>query len=108
MYFSQASSACLSHDKGAAMSQIKVEKPSAMTLAALGVKQWPTWSKEVSTFTWQYSSTEIAYILEGEVTVTPSNGVPVSFAAGDLVTFASGLDCVWEVKKPLRKHYRFE
>lgn len=90
------------------MSQIKVEKPSAVTLAALGVKQWPTWSKEVSTFTWQYSSTEIAYILEGEVTVTPTNGVPVSFAAGDLVTFASGLDCVWEVKKPLRKHYHFE
>jgi uncharacterized cupin superfamily protein len=98
----------LSDDKGAMMSLIKVEKPSDLTLAALGVKQWPTWSKEVSTFTWQYSSTEIAYIVEGEVTVTPNNGTPVSFAAGDLVTFANGLDCVWEVKKPLRKHYRFE
>lgn len=91
------------------MCQIAVEKPSAEQLAALGVKQWPTWSKEVSTFTWQYSSTEVAYILEGEVTVTPDNGgQPVSFQAGDLVTFASGLACVWEVKKPLRKHYQFE
>ena len=91
------------------MSQITVEKPSAEKLNELGIKHWPTWTKEVSTFPWQYSSTEIAYILEGEVTVTPKNGgEPVSFGAGDLVTFATGLDCVWEVKKPLRKHYQFE
>jgi len=90
------------------MSAIIVEKPTPARLNELGVKQWPTWSKEVSTFPWQYSSTEIAYILEGEVTVTPNGGTPVSFAAGDLVTFATGLDCVWEVKKPLRKHYHFE
>jgi len=90
------------------MSAIIVEKPTPARLNELGVKQWPTWSKEVSTFPWQYSSTEIAYILEGEVTVTPKSGEPVSFAAGDLVTFATGLDCVWDVKKPLRKHYHFE
>lgn len=90
------------------MSQITVEKPSADRLASLGVRQWPTWSKEVSTFPWQYSSTEVAYILEGEVTVTPIGGEPVSFGAGDLVTFATGLDCVWVVKKALRKHYHFE
>lgn len=91
------------------MSAIIVEKPTPERLNELGVKQWPTtWSKEVSTFPWQYSSTEIAYILEGEVTVTPKGGEPVSFAAGDLVTFATGLDCIWEVKKPLRKHYHFE
>lgn len=90
------------------MSAIIVEKPTPARLNELGVKQWPTWSKEVSTFPWQYSSTEVAYILEGEVTVTPNGGTPVSFSAGDLVTFATGLDCVWEVKKPLRKHYHFE
>jgi uncharacterized protein len=91
------------------MCKITVEKPSAEKLAELGVKQWPVWTKEVSTFPWQYSSTEIAYILEGEVTVTPKNGgEPVSFQAGDLVTFASGLDCTWQVIKSLRKHYHFE
>ncbi|WP_018985593.1 cupin domain-containing protein [Methylophilus methylotrophus] len=90
------------------MSAIIVEKPTPERLNELGVKQWPTWSKEISIFPWQYSSTEIAYILEGEVTVTPKGGAPVSFSAGDLVTFSSGLDCVWEVKKPLRKHYHFE
>lgn len=88
--------------------KITVEKPDSSKLEALGVKQWPTWSKEVSTFPWDYSSQEVAYILEGDVTVTPKGGGdPVSFGAGDLVTFPAGLSCVWEVKKALRKHYQF-
>lgn len=88
--------------------KIIVEKPDSAKLNALGVQQWPTWSKEVSTFPWDYSSQEVAYILEGEVTVTPKNGgEPVSFGAGDLVTFPAGLSCVWDVKKALRKHYQF-
>ena len=87
---------------------ITVEKADAAKLAALGVNSWPTWSKEVSKFPWSYNSQEIAYILEGEVTVTPKNGgIPVSFGVGDLVTFPAGLSCIWEVKKPLRKHYQF-
>ena len=90
------------------MSKIIVEhEPSAERLSQLGVTSWSTWSKEVSTFPWTYSEQEIAYVLEGEVTVTPQGGEPVSFGKGDLVTFPSGLACTWEVKKPLRKHYRF-
>jgi uncharacterized protein len=87
---------------------IKVEKPDAAKLSMLGVSGWPTWSKEVSTFPWSYNAQEIAYILEGEVTVTPKNGgSSVSFGVGDLVTFPAGLSCVWQVLKPLRKHYQF-
>jgi uncharacterized protein len=90
------------------MSLIKVEhQPDVSRLKALGVSTWPTWSKEVSKFPWTYSEQEVAYILEGEVTVTPKDGEPVSFGPGDLVTFAPGLSCTWEVKKPLRKHYQF-
>jgi uncharacterized cupin superfamily protein len=91
-----------------AMSKITVEKPDAEKLSALGVSNWPIWTKEVSTFPWSYSSKEIAYILEGEVTVTPKDGEPVSFGAGDLVTFETGLNCTWHVKKALKKHYHFE
>ena len=90
------------------MSMISVEKPNAAKLASLGVSSWPIWTKEVSTFPWSYSSTEIAYILEGEVTVTPKNGDPVSVGAGHLVAFSTGLDCTWEVKKALKKHYHFD
>lgn len=87
---------------------IRVEKPDADQLAALNVFTWPIWAKEVSTFPWSYQTQEIAYILEGEVTVTPKNGRnAVSFGAGDLVTFPAGLSCVWHIKKPLRKHYQF-
>ncbi|MFM8490810.1 MAG: cupin domain-containing protein, partial [Candidatus Methylopumilus sp.] len=54
------------------MSKIIVEKnPSEERLNDLGIKSCPTWSKEPSTFPWSYSEQEIAYILEGEVTVTP-------------------------------------
>jgi uncharacterized protein len=90
------------------MMEITVEKPDAAKLAVMGVSNWPTWSKEVSTFPWSYNSQEIAYILEGEVTVTPKNGgTPVSLGVGDLVTFPAGLSCIWDVKKALRKHYQF-
>lgn len=90
------------------MSKIIVERnPSPERLQSLGVSSWPTWSKEVSTFPWTYGEQEVAYVLEGEVTVTPDGGTPVSFGKGDLVTFPAGLSCVWEVKQPLRKHYRF-
>ena len=90
------------------MSKITVEhNPSQERLAELGVSSWPTWSKEISTFPWSYSEQEVAYVLEGEVTVTPQGGEPVNFGKGDLVTFPSVMACTWHVKKPLRKHYRF-
>lgn len=88
------------------MDKIIVEKPSAEKLASLGVTRWPTWSKEVSQFPWSFGTQEIAYILEGEVTVTPNNGDAVSFSVGDLVTFPAGMSCTWDVKKALRKHYQ--
>ncbi|MGB4811006.1 MAG: cupin domain-containing protein [Methylophilaceae bacterium] len=90
------------------MSKITVEQPSAEQLTSLDVDNWPIWTKEVSEFPWTYSSQEIAYILEGEVSVKPTDGgAAVSFKAGDLVTFESGLSCTWQVKKALRKHYHF-
>lgn len=90
------------------MGKITVEhNPSEARLKELGVNSWPTWSKEVSKFPWSYSEQEVAYVLEGEVVVTPNGGEPVSFGAGDLVTFPTGMSCTWEVRKPLRKHYRF-
>ncbi len=89
------------------MSKIIVEKPSAEKLDSLGVKRWPTWSKEVSQFPWTFGTQEIAYILEGEVTIKPNDGsADVSFGVGDLVTFPAGLSCTWNVTKALRKHYQ--
>jgi len=90
------------------MSEIKIEHhPDEARLTSLGVSGWGIWAKEVSTFPWTYDEREICYLLEGDVIVTPDGGKPVRFGKGDLVTFPAGMSCTWEVKQPVRKHYRF-
>ena len=90
------------------MSEIKVERgPSAERLNKLGVRGWPIWTKEASTFPWSYDSSETCYFLEGDVTVTPDGGEPVRVGKGDLVTFPSGMSCTWEIRGAVKKHYTF-
>jgi len=81
--------------------------PSQAKLDELACYSWPIWTKEVSEFPWQYGEMETCLILEGKVTVTPSDGEPVSFGKGDLVIFPQGMTCVWKVIEPVKKHYRF-
>ena len=90
------------------MAQILVEKePSPMKLDVLGVEDWELWEKEPSEFPWHYAQTETCYVLEGEAVITPDDGgEAVTIRAGDLVVFMSGLTCRWQVRSPLRKHYR--
>jgi uncharacterized cupin superfamily protein len=88
------------------MSQITVEhNPSKERLKELGVAGWSIWEKEVSKFPLDFGIKETAYVLEGEIVVTPKGGEPVRIVPGDLVVFPAGLDTNWEVVKPLRKHY---
>lgn len=85
-----------------------VKDPSPERLAELGVRSWPTWQAEPSTFDWHYDDEETCYLLAGRVRVTPEGGgAPVEIAAGDLVTFSQGLSCTWQVLERVRKHYRF-
>ena len=86
--------------------RVKVEKVDEAGLEGIGVKSWPIWSKDTSSFDWHYDEKEVCYFLEGEVTVNTPEG-PVNFGKGDLVTFPKGLDCTWHVKKKVRKHYKF-
>ena len=88
--------------------QIKVDHcPAETRLQELGARAWPIWTKEASTFPWEYDSEETCYFLEGEVVVTPKGGAPVSMGKGDLVVFPAGMACTWEVRQAVRKHYRF-
>ena len=90
------------------MDQIKIEQnPSKERLEELGVFSWGIWEKEVSTFPWDYDEQETCYLLEGEVIVAPESGEPVTINKGDLVTFPKGMSCTWDIRKPVRKHYRF-
>lgn len=89
------------------MSEITIEhKPSEERLKELGVAGWSIWEKEVSKFPLDFSIKETAYVLEGEILVTPKGGEAVRIIPGDLVVFPAGLDTNWEVVKPLRKHYK--
>ncbi len=87
--------------------KVKVERPDAASLEKLKLSSWPVWTKEPSTFDWHYDEEEICYFLEGEGTVQTADG-QVSFGKGDLVTFPKGLSCTWQIKKAVRKHYRFK
>lgn len=91
------------------MSEITIERQAGEDrLKELGVRDWPTWSKEPSEFPWTYDESETCYLLEGEVIVTPEKqGEPVRFGQGDLVTFPRGLNCTWKILKTVRKHYDF-
>ncbi len=85
---------------------IRVEKLPESELTARGVRDWPIWEKEVSRFDWTYDSVEECFLLEGDVTVE-AGGESVRFGAGDYVTFPRGLSCVWDIRVPVKKHYRF-
>jgi hypothetical protein len=86
--------------------RIKIERTTHDQLKQLKVSTWPIWTKEPSTFDWEYDEQETCYFLEGEVTVKTDQG-RATLTPGDLVTFPKGLSCTWHVTKPIRKHYRF-
>ena len=84
---------------------VTVRKPDAAEKAAL--EKLPVWSCGVSEFDWHYDSEEHCLIIEGEVTVAYDGG-SVSFSTGDYVVFPKGLDCVWKVRRAVKKHYKFK
>ncbi len=90
------------------MNDIKVEKLSMEELKKKGVFSWGIWEKEKSRFDWHYDTTEECYILQGKVIVETKDGKKVEFGKGDFVTFKEGLDCIWDIKEPIKKHYNFK
>jgi uncharacterized cupin superfamily protein len=87
--------------------KIVVKKLSDEEIQKMGIKSWPIWTKEVSSFDWYYDSQEMCLILEGKATIkTPFEEVEIK--KGDYVTFPVGLKCVWNITEPIRKHYNFD
>jgi uncharacterized protein len=89
------------------MAKVIIEKLQETEIEKRGIRSWPVWTKEVSCFDWYYDGDEECLILEGEVVVETAEG-NFTLKAGDFVTFKQGLKCVWNVKKPIRKHYNFK
>ena len=87
--------------------EIKVEKLTEEMLNELRVRDWLIWEKGVSRSEWHYDETEVCYIIQGEVIVETKDGKKVEIKQGDFVTFPKGLSCVWDIKKPIKKHFNF-
>ena len=52
------------------------------TIEELGIKNWPIWTCEASSFDWTYYDKETCLLLEGKVTVTsPSSNRQVSLTS---------------------------
>ncbi|WP_224095277.1 cupin domain-containing protein [Nostoc sp. MS1] len=86
--------------------EIKIEhQPSPEILQKLGVCKWIIWQKEITKFPWTDDTQETCYFLEGDVIVTPDSRQPIKIGKRDLVTFASGMSCIWEIKGGVKKHY---
>ena len=70
------------------------------------ILSWSIWEKEISKFNWEYDMDEYCYILEGEV-IIETQVKKYYITKGDFVKFTKGLKCVWDIKKPIKKHYQF-
>jgi uncharacterized cupin superfamily protein len=87
--------------------KIEIKKLTDSEKKEKGISNWPIWEKEISKFDWFYDSAEHCLILEGQVFVK-TDFETAEINAGDYVIFPKGLKCVWDIKKPIKKHYFFE
>ncbi|EKX40904.1 hypothetical protein GUITHDRAFT_75169 [Guillardia theta CCMP2712] len=58
-------------------------------------------------FEYAYDKNEAIYVLEGEAIVTPRDGRrAVRLVPGTYAVFPKGLECTWDVRRRVRKHYQ--
>jgi len=88
------------------MEKVIIQKLAESEIEQRQIRKWPIWEKEVSRFNHFYEGDEECLILEGEV-VIEANGKNYLIVPGDFVIFKDGLDCIWDIRKPIKKHYNF-
>ena len=85
--------------------RVEVESISQERAEELGVFEWPVWQRGISRFIWQYDATEVCYLVAGRARIETEDG-NVEVESGDLLTLPDGLACTWDIREPIRKHYR--
>lgn len=88
------------------MATVVIEHLPEEEIRKRGIRQWPVWEKEVSRFPYTYDETELCLFLEGEVIIEAGENL-FKIKPGDFVTFEEGLECIWDIKKEVKKHYNF-
>ena len=87
--------------------QIVVESISPDEAHDRGILAWPVSRRGVSRYSWHYDTSELCYLVSGLARIETEDG-NVEVEAGDLVTLPAGLDCVWDIREPIAKHYKLE
>lgn len=88
------------------MAKVIVQHLSEEEIKQKGIRNWSIWTKEISRFPWTYDCVEQCLFIEGDVIIETKEG-NTSIQAGDFVTFEDGLECTWNILKPVKKHYNF-
>jgi len=88
------------------MSDVIIQQLSRQEIEERHIGQWPIWEKEVSRFEHEYEGDEECLFLEGDVVIETRDG-NYTIQPGDFVIFKDGLSCIWDVRKPVKKHYNF-
>ena len=87
--------------------KIHIKSPcNASVIIQYGIKNWPIWQCEPSTFRWNYNEKEICFIIEGEANIKTEEGESFFIQSGDLIEFPEGLSCEWQIIKSIKKHFR--
>jgi uncharacterized protein len=89
------------------MNKLEILKLGEADINLKGVRNWPVWEKKVSRFPYIYKEEEHCLFIEGEV-IIESGEEKVTLYPGDYVIFRNGLKCIWDIRKPVKKHYHFE
>jgi uncharacterized cupin superfamily protein len=89
------------------MSKVIVESLNLSEIDKRKVKSWPIWTKDISRFNADYETDEECLFLEGKVTIETKEG-NFEIKSGDFVTFKAGLNCIWDIKEKVKKHYNFK
>jgi hypothetical protein len=85
---------------------IQVKKLTNNEFRKMGIQYWPIWEREESTFEYYYDAQEEFYIIEGDVEIKTKDS-EYQISSGDFVVCPKGIECRWEVKTPVKKHYYF-
>jgi uncharacterized cupin superfamily protein len=87
--------------------RIEIEQPDHDELEEAGVFDWPVWEHDEDKFDWYFDKTEHCYIIEGVADIV-SEFDTITVKPGDYLIFPAGLECVWDIRSKIRKHYSFE
>ena len=88
------------------MAKVIIQRLTSQEIEERQIHKWPIWEKEVSRFEHNYDGSEECLFLDGEV-VIETKVANYSISPGDFVIFQDGLQCIWDIKRPVRKHYNF-